>query len=294
MNNVIKIALVSLLAYQPSAFSGSLISAGMINDFENGEVMNWENGGRRQSPNKPKVVTDADSGNKYLEVVSLGGKKGEQSISNARMTVSNATYSIAKGEYDFNDQSGHPSKWAGDYSEILKIEGKAMATSDTESTLYLRLGLGDYRDDAKVYFTSKKAVELNTDGSWTDFSFELKSENFVDQGLYGVFNTEFTFDRLIKDVPHIRFVSNQENTFYGGDRIKAKLGLDDIKAVGRKKDGDISKMECVASYQLDGSLYIPCVSVPFGADNTVMYGANLKADPSSETLSFKLLNAEKK
>lgn len=285
---------MSLLAYQSTAFSGSLISAGMMNDFENGEVMNWENGGRRQSPNKPKVVTDADSGNKYLEVVSLGGKEGEQSIPNARMSVSNATYTLIKGEYDFNDQSGHSSKWAGDYSDILKIEGKAMATSDTESTLYLRLGLGDYRDGAKVYFTSKKAIELNTDGSWTDFSFELKSENFVDQGLYGVFNTEFTFDKLIKDVPHIRFVSNQENTFYGGDRIKAKLGLDDIKAVGKKKEMDMSMMECVASYQPDGSLHIPCVSVPTDAGNIIMYKADLKADPATETLSFKLLHAEAK
>ena len=283
------IAMMSIICCQSTVFAehhtAHSIQPGMMNSFEDGTPMGWENGGRRNSPNKPKVAQD-QSGNQYLEITSLGGKPGEQSLSNARMTVSNSAYTIVDGEYDFNDPSGHGSKWAGDYSNIVRIEGRAKATSETEEKLYLRLGLGDYRDNAKVYYSSIDAIEIPTDGAWTKFSFELKAEDFIDQGLYGEFNKELTFEKMIKDVPHVRFVSNKDNTFYGGDRIKATLGLDDIKAIGVTVD-------CVAEYKPDGSLHIPCVSVPNESGEKIMYEADLKTDFTSP-MSFELLKAEPK
>lgn len=236
MKNFKPITMASVFVVSISTASAALIEPGMMNDFEDGTPMGWENGPRQvKTSNQPKVVQDQVGGNSYLQVTSLGGPPGDgtsPSVRTGRMTVSNSSYTLVDGEYDFDDQSGHGSKWSGDYSNIARITGKAMATSDTEDSLYLRLGIGDYRTDAKVYYSSKTVFELPTDGTWTDFSFELDADDFVDQGLFGEFNTDFTFEQLIKDAPHIRFISRkEENLFYGGERIAATLGLDDITAV---------------------------------------------------------------
>jgi hypothetical protein len=248
--------IVSLLITSISTVTAAeFIKPGMVNDFEDGSTMDWENGARRDSPNKPSIKKDGD--NSYLEIKSLGGPAGDKSAPNARMGVSNATYTIVEGEYDFDDPSGHVSKWAGDYSNVAEIKGRAMATSDTEEKLYLRLGVGDYRTGAKAYYTSKKAIEIPTDGTWVDFSFKLDAD-FVDQGLFGEFNNDFTYARLIKDVPHIRFVSNKENSFYGGDRIKATLGLDDISVISKSPD----QGDCLVTYSgSTGLVDIPCLKI---------------------------------
>ena len=153
MKKVLPIASI-FIASLSTASAVELIKPGMINDFEDGTPMDWENGARRNSPNKPSIKTDGD--NSYLEVKSMGGPSGDQSVPNARMSVSNATYTIVDGEYDFDDPSGHISKWAGDYSNVTEIKGRAKATSDTEDKLYLRLGLGDYRTGAKGLLRNKR------------------------------------------------------------------------------------------------------------------------------------------
>lgn len=276
MKNILPIA--SLFIASISSLSAvELIKPGMINDFEDGTTMDWENGARRNSPNKPSIKTDGD--NSYLEITSLGGPSGDQSVPNARMSVSNATYTIVDGEYDFDDPSGHVSKWAGDYSNVTEIKGRAMATSDTEEKLYLRLGLGDYRTGAKAYYTSKAAIEIPTDGTWGDFSFKLDAD-FVDQGLFGVFNNDFTYAKLIKDVPHIRFVSNKENSFYGGDRIKATLGLDDIEVVSAAP----KQNDCTVTYSgPTGLVDIPCLKIQGDEKNY-----RVKQTRIPETLDFRV------
>jgi len=52
--------------------------------------------------------------------------------------------------------------------------------------------------------------------------------------------------------------------------------------------------DCVTSYQIDGTLSIPCVTVPDASGDTVMYEAELKLIPSSNPLAFELTGAQPK
>jgi hypothetical protein len=139
MKNFKPIAMASVFVVSISTASAALIEPGMINDFEDGMTMGWENGPRQIKTSKqPKVVTDQVSGNSYLQVTSLGGSPGDgtsPSVRTGRMTVSNSAYTLVDGEFDFDDQSGHSSKWSGDYSNIARITGSEMATSDAGNKL---------------------------------------------------------------------------------------------------------------------------------------------------------------
>jgi len=52
--------------------------------------------------------------------------------------------------------------------------------------------------------------------------------------------------------------------------------------------------DCVTSYQIDGTLSIPCVTVPDASGDTVMYEADMKLIPSSNPLAFELTGAQPK
>ncbi len=59
-------------------------------------------------------------------------------------------------------------------------------------------------------------------------------------------------------------------------------------------DPPTSSGDCVATYQLDGSLHIPCVSVPNGFGGTIMYEADMQLIPFSSPFAFELTGAKAK
>lgn len=52
--------------------------------------------------------------------------------------------------------------------------------------------------------------------------------------------------------------------------------------------------DCVATYNVDGTLNIPCVSVPDGSGGTVMFQVDMKLIPFSTPFSFELTGAQQK
>ena len=54
---------------------------------------------------------------------------------------------------------------------------------------------------------------------------------------------------------------------------------------------DTSKKECIATYNADGTLNIPCVSVPNGFGGVTIYEADMAIIPLSSPLSFELTDA---
>lgn len=213
-----------------STASAGLITPGMMDDFQDGKTAGWTNGARVLTEHPSHV--ENDGGNYYLSTEALGTPGKGKPPHNRRMTVFNASY-----DWSNETEPGlgpHTSKWAGDYTDIIKVEGKAMASGD--DTISLRLGLGNFNLGAGglhsdgVYYISNTVFEIATDSVWNDFSFDLKASDFVETPLNDP--TGVSFDDLIKNVDQIRFVSNQDVIFFGGDDVKAVLGLDDIKAVG--------------------------------------------------------------
>jgi len=213
-----------------STASAGLIKSGMMDDFQDGKTNGWTNGARVLTEHPSHV--EKDGANYYLATEALGTPAKGQSPHNRRMTVFNASY-----DWSQESEPGlgpHVSKWAGDYSEIMKIEGMAMASGTDE--ISLRLGLGNFNTGAGglhsdgVFYISKKVYAIATDSVWSDFSFDLKADDFVETPFGDA--TGVSFDDLMKNVDQIRFVSNKEEIFFGGDDVKAVLGLDDIAAVG--------------------------------------------------------------
>ncbi len=52
--------------------------------------------------------------------------------------------------------------------------------------------------------------------------------------------------------------------------------------------------DCVATYHLDGSLHIPCISVPNGFGGTIMYESDMQLVPFSNPKTFELTDAKLK
>lgn len=92
------------------------------------------------------------------------------------------------------------------------------------------------------------------------------------------------------------------NDFNGSDMYQADMTLIpftnplSFKLTGaqQKEESFVGTENCTASFIADGSLNIPCVSVPDGSGSSIMYQADLQLVPSSNTLMFKLINAQLK
>lgn len=155
--------------------------------------MGWTNGGRVGTLHPP--VVKQDGGNYYLETTSKGTPAEGENTHNQRMVVFNATYDWTLKE---PDSVPFESKWTGDYSNISRIEGRAMATSDdpTVDKLYLRMGMSDwftnwdpvigtYTDGEQKgsFYASNSIVEIPTTGVWTNFSFEINADSFAQMAI---------------------------------------------------------------------------------------------------------------
>lgn len=67
------------------------------------------------------------------------------------------------------------------------------------------------------------------------------------------------------------------------------IGLDNVSVV---RLVPLPTDDCIATYKTDGSLNIPCVSVPDVFGGTVMYQADMKLIPLSNPFSFELIEAQ--
>jgi len=218
----------------------SLIAPGLMSDFQDGTTMGWTNGGRVGTAHPPTVKQDGD--NYYLETTSKGEPTEGENTHNQRLVTYNSTSDWTKNS---PDSIPTESQWSGDYSNIVRIVGRAMATSDdpTVDKIHLRIGMSDwftYWDAVEgtypegvqkgSFYTSNQVIELPTTGVWTDFSFEINGDSFTQMTREG--RPDIPFVDALKNISEIRVMSTEEpGKFFGGDIIQATLGLDDIQAV---------------------------------------------------------------
>ena len=219
-----------------STASAALIAPGMINDFQDGLTHGWSTGQKIESNGRPVVVQQGD--NYYLEVISVGDKPNPNDpvkSPNKRMTVRNGSHDWSKVRW-LNPEPipgavPFTSDWAGDYSNIGKIEGRVKVSTDEADTVFMRMTIDDFfiHSEKGVGYLDNSVVEIPTNGEWIDFSFSFNPDDFhpggwaIKQG-----DDARSLEELITDVSSIRFSVYKDLE----DRnivFKGAMGLDDIR-----------------------------------------------------------------
>jgi len=173
------------------------VSAGQLDDFQDGTTMGWQHG--TESPLPPTVVPDGGplgAGDAYLAVASLGGLGP-----GSRLAVLNRA------------------QWTGDFgAEGLGAITAHFANLDTAATpeLSMRLGI----DDGLSQCVTDPALSL-TASAWTELTFDLDSLVLL--------SGPGPCDDTLLDVFETRFLSAAATT-YAGDPIVALLGIDNVRS----------------------------------------------------------------
>ncbi len=216
--------------------TASAVTIDMVDDFEDGTTMGWEKG--IKSTSQPTVIEEV-GGNHYLEVRANGKDDGHDS----KMTF------------------GNPDQWRGNYNTADVGSIQSRMKNSGEESLFMRLRLEAYIGDYWHFYSSAEAIELPADGQWYDLSFGLDEEHVR---LFGTDNYDAQW--RVKDIKgairKLGFANSKEGKngttdFWGGDPVKATLGLDDIRTSSEVLQGIIlSSVEAdVATVPLPGALW---------------------------------------
>lgn len=203
-----------------STASANVISSGLISDFEGGNLDGWIAGGASDDKDlMPKLM--GEGGGTYLHVQAFANDNGKKSGANRRIA--------------FFNQSDN---WSGDYSNISAVKGDFKATSAEESALYMRLNF--IGADEKKY-SSKDAFQLDTDGAWQTFTFDLDAGSFFvqsEEDELGEEGADFEavtisqFAAAVLDIEELKFVSNKDYPQWSAvDVVRADLGVDNLAVV---------------------------------------------------------------
>ncbi len=195
-----------------SAFA-VIINSNLLNDFEDDSTHGWKYGGSaKDKPEiQPKVVQDSD-GNRFLEVTSKGGGPDGRGPG-SRMTFINET------------------EWRGNYNRAGVGSIQARMKNMGDDPLYMRVGFTTRAIEEWHFAASDTSLELPADGQWYDLSFAIDKENITP--FFGSEEeccfTEWDFDEVVGGVNQLKFHNGKEAHFWAGDRVKSKLGVDDIR-----------------------------------------------------------------
>lgn len=180
------------------------ISGGQIDDFENGSVQGWSEGGNSSNPptNQPSGGP-AGADDNYLRNESSGEGAG-----GSRMTM-------------FNTQ-----QWQGDYlaAGIVAIEADMINLGQEPLSMRVALGSSQSGISGGSWYASSQPNLLPVGGGWQRVRFLLVPFALTRvQGLGSL-------DLVLSQVQELRMVSSQ-NPAKGGDQIAGVLGVDNIRAV---------------------------------------------------------------
>lgn len=193
-----KTTLLFLLSIFISTSVSSQVVAGQIDDFENGTVQSWEEGGGlTSSPNPPANI-------------STGGPNGAND--NFLRNVSSGGFGAGSKMVMFNQN-----QWTGNYigQSIIAIKFKAKTTTNA---LNLRIAF----DGTGGRICTTNAVTINSGSPWTDVTIPISISDFK---LVGGTNISQT----LQNVNTMRILSSSSPA-WEGDAISATLDIDVIEA----------------------------------------------------------------
>ena len=185
------------------------ITAGQIDDFEDGGTAGWRKGApsARQPTN---IATGGPSGanDNYLRSVSDGGLGAD-----SRQII-------------FNN-----AQWTGDYVAAGVVEIGAQFRNSGSTTLFMRIALAGGTGTSS-WFSSTQAVQVPADGLWHEASFSISESD-----LTRVTGTQ-TLGAVLANVTELRILTSQSGPNFRGDSVASTLGIDDIEAKIVDSDGD--------------------------------------------------------
>lgn len=176
----------------------SAIQVGQVDDFQDGTVMNWSEGGG--SPNPPANLADsgpAGTGDHALRNVSSGGNGP-----GSRMLMFNTA------------------QWSGDYlaAGVEKIDVSLKAASSS-AALNMRIAI----NSGVTWYASQNAFVLPNDNQWRNASFPLDASDLT------LIQGTDSLQDVLQNVTQLRLLSAAQPNFRG-DQISATLFVDDIAA----------------------------------------------------------------
>lgn len=189
----------------------SQVSAGQIDNFENGTVQSWAEGGAlTTSPNPPiNIATGGPNGanDHFLRNVSSGG------------------FGAGSKMVMFNQN-----QWAGNYitQNIVAIKFKAKVST---TSLNLRIAF----DGTGGRICTTNAVSLNVGSSWVDVVIPIGSSNFTLVGGTNILQT-------LQNVSTMRILSSASPS-WEGDSVAATLDIDVIEASTTLSYNNFEKIE---------------------------------------------------
>jgi len=189
---------VSVLGWTPSR----AVVLGQVDDFEDGTVMGWVEGGL--SPNPPTNVSSggpAGLGDNFLQDVSTGlaGAGGKMVM--------------------FNQ-----SQWAGNYLAAGVDRIDLHMRNFGATTLNMRIAIEGGVFSTK--FGSTTAVVLPAGGAWTLASFGLTASDLT------LISGADSLSTVLSGVGTLRVLSAAAGPAFNGDTIAGRLGVDNITAGG--------------------------------------------------------------
>ncbi len=176
----------------------SQVIANQIDDFEDGTVQSWsEGGGSTTSPNPPVNIT-------------TGGPTGVND--NFLRNVSSGSFGAGSKMVMFNKN-----QWTGNYiaQNIVAIKFKAKVST---TSLSLRIAF----DGSGGRICTTNAVPLNVGSAWVDVVIPIGSSNFTLVGGTNILQT-------LQNVSTMRILSSASPS-WEGDAVAATLDIDVIEA----------------------------------------------------------------
>jgi len=195
MNNFRLLVPVIFLAIAPTALA---ITAGQIDDFENGTEQGWDEG--NPSPNPPVNVASGGpqgANDNYLRNVSGGAGDG------SRMVMFNRA------------------QWTGNYNAEGVETIRMWLVNEGNTAMQIRVAI---RGSGNTWFSSTTGFALPTDGQWRQANFSLNANDMT------LVQGGSSLSTVLDNVIELRILSSS-NPNFRGQIISATLGVDDIEAV---------------------------------------------------------------
>ena len=186
-------------------FAGSTkaIILGQIDDFEDGTLQNWANGGEVGAPPVLNIDTGgpAGVGDNFMEVAAVGSGPGQF------LTVFNR------------------SQWLGNYlaTGVTAIEMDLRNLGKVDLTI--RLGFKDAAEPGASGYVSQ-GFTLAPGGDWQHVIFLINPATMTAVGSPEAFNTFFA-----DGIQETRIINEMGTDSLNGDAVTGQLGVDNIHAV---------------------------------------------------------------
>ncbi|WP_242093230.1 T9SS type A sorting domain-containing protein [Aestuariivivens sediminicola] len=193
-----KLVLLSLFILVSTTIS-SQITANQVDDFENGTVQSWQEGGFTISPNPPtNISTGGPDGinDNYLQNVSSGGTGA-----GSRMVMYNT------------------SQWTGNFNSQGIVAIKCFAKAITNN-LNLRIA---FDGDGGQICTSD-AILITAGNSWEEFIIPISASDFT------LLAGGTSINNTLQNVTAMRILSSSVPS-WRGDSVEATLQIDNIEAL---------------------------------------------------------------